>query len=149
MRFATGASRTEPGTAVRPSRHRIPRSGPRPTVDTASRPPEYAGSMSPAMLLEIRTALFPDPIPREMRIALRRLRFRVPEQTPDHRQAHTERESRRSEGVAQITLQRDTRRGVQIDSKAVRYPLGGSLHRIPCKVGVAGGGVDPHTNPTR
>ena len=45
-------------------------------------------------------------------------------------------------GVAQITLQRDTRRGVQIDSKAVRYPLGGSLHRIPCKVGVAGGGLD-------
>ena len=41
------------------------------------------------------------------------------------------------------------RRGIQIGGKIVLDPPGGSLHRMPCEVGIACGRVDPHTNPTR
>ena len=32
---------------------------------------------------------------------------------------------------------------VHVGRAAVRNPLGGGLHRVPCKVGVAGGRLDP------
>ena len=38
---------------------------------------------------------------------------------------------------------------IHVGLEAVSNPRGGGFHGVPCKVGVARGRVDPHTNPTR